>query len=63
MVTEYGVSDFFGLASYERSRPPMFLHESLSTGKIYSEAKAAQIDDEIARFVDETHQRVRKIPS
>jgi cell division protease FtsH len=27
------------------------------------EAKAAQIDDEVARFVDEAHQRVRKILS
>jgi cell division protease FtsH len=63
MVTEYGMSDAMGLVSYERSRQPMFLPESFSTGKVYSEAKAAQIDDEVARFVDEAHQRVRKILS
>ncbi|MGD9250240.1 MAG: cell division protein FtsH, partial [Desulfobacterales bacterium] len=63
MVTEYGMSDALGLVSYERSRQPMFLPESFSTGKVYSEAKAAQIDDEVARFVDEAHQRVRKILS
>jgi cell division protease FtsH len=63
MVTEYGMSDSMGLVSYEKSRPPMFLPESFSTGKNYSEAKAAQIDDEVARFVDEAHQRVRKILS
>jgi cell division protease FtsH len=63
MVTEYGMSDAMGLVSYERSRQPMFLPESFSTGKVYSEAKAAQIDEEVARFVDEAHQRVRKILS
>jgi len=32
-------------------------------GKNYSEAKAAQIDEEVTRFVEEAHQRVRKILS
>jgi len=63
MVTEYGMSDLLGLVSYERPRQAMFLPESFSSGKNYSEAKAAQIDDEIKRFVDEAHQRVRKILS
>ena len=61
MVTEYGMSDTLGLVSYERPRQAMFPQESFSSGKNYSEAKAAQIDDEITRFVDEAHQRVRKI--
>lgn len=63
MVTEYGMSDLLGLVSYERPRQPMFLPESFSQGKHYSEAKAAQIDEEVTRFVDEAHQRVRKILS
>ncbi|MCG6912184.1 MAG: cell division protein FtsH, partial [Deltaproteobacteria bacterium] len=63
MVTEYGMSDLLGLVSYERPRQAMFLPESFSSGKNYSETKAAQIDDEIERFVDEAHQRVRKILS
>ena len=63
MVTEYGMSDSLGLVSYERPRPAMFLPESFSSGKNYSETKAAQIDDEIKRFVDEAHQRVREILS
>ena len=29
----------------------------------YSEEKSAQIDEEIARFIDEAHQRVKKILS
>jgi cell division protease FtsH len=63
MVTEYGMSDSLGLVSYERPRQAMFLPESFSSGKNYSQTKAAQIDDEIKRFVDEAHQRVRKILS
>jgi cell division protease FtsH len=63
MVTEYGMSDRLGLVSYERPRQPMFLPENFSPGKNYSEAKAAQIDEEVTRFVEEAHQRVHKILS
>jgi cell division protease FtsH len=49
--------------TYERPRQPMFLPESFSPGKNYSEAKAAQIDEEVARFVEEAHKRVREILS
>jgi cell division protease FtsH len=63
MVAEYGMSDQLGLVSYERPRQPVFLPENFSSGKKYSEAKAAQIDDEVTRFVEEAHQRVRKILS
>jgi cell division protease FtsH len=63
MVAEYGMSDRLGLVSYERPRQAMFLPESLSSGKNYSEAKAGQIDEEVARFIEEAHQRVRKILS
>ncbi|MCF8079214.1 MAG: ATP-dependent zinc metalloprotease FtsH [Desulfobacterales bacterium] len=63
MVTEYGMSDVLGLVNYERPRQAMFLPENFSPGKNYSEAKSAQIDDEIDRIVDEAHQRVRKILS
>jgi cell division protease FtsH len=63
MVTEYGMSDSIGLVSYERPRQGMFLPERFSSDRQYSEAKAAQIDDEVSRFVDEAHQRVRNILS
>jgi cell division protease FtsH len=63
MVTEYGMSDRLGLVSYERPRQPMFLPENFSPGKNYSEAKATQIDEEVSRFIEEAHQRVRKILS
>jgi cell division protease FtsH len=61
MVTEYGMSDSLGLVTYERPRQPMFAPEGFATTKTYSEEKGAQIDEEIARFVEEAHQRVRKI--
>ncbi len=61
MVTEYGMSERLGLVTYERARQPMFAPEGFAASKTYSEEKAAQIDEEIARFVDEAHQRVRKI--
>ncbi len=63
MVTEYGMSERLGLVTYERPRQPMLMPESFSTGKNYSEAKAAQIDEEVARFVAEAHIRVYKILS
>ncbi len=61
MVAEYGMSERLGLVSYERPRQAMFLPNSLSSSKNYSEAKAAQIDEEVTRFIEEAHQRVRKI--
>jgi len=61
MVTEYGMSERLGLVAYERERRPMFLPESFSPSKAYSEEKAAQIDEEVARVMEEAHQRVRGI--
>ena len=63
MVTEYGMSDRLGLVSYERPRQPMFLPESFAPGKNYSESKAAEIDEEVDRLMEEAHQRVRNILS
>jgi cell division protease FtsH len=63
MVTEYGMSDRLGLVTYERERRPMFLPQSFSAGKTYSEARAGQIDEEISRVIGEAHERVRGILS
>ncbi len=63
MVAEYGMSESLGLVSYERPRRPMFPPDGFSSGKQYSEAKAAQIDDEVSRIMEEAHQRVRRILS
>jgi cell division protease FtsH len=63
MITEYGMSDRLGLVTYERERRPMFLPEPFSGGKTYSEARAAQIDEEISKIIEEAHERVREILS
>jgi len=63
MITEYGMSDRLGLVTYERERRPMFLPEPFSAGKTYSEARAAQIDEEISKVIEEAHERVREILS
>ena len=60
MVVEFGMSDLLGLVTYERPRQSMFAPEGVSR-KNYSEQKAAQIDEEIAKFVEDAHQRVRGI--
>ncbi len=63
MVTEYGMSELLGLVTYEHARQPMFLPESFTPSKTYSETKATQIDEEISRVIDKAHERVRKILS
>jgi cell division protease FtsH len=63
MVTEYGMSDSLGLATYERPRQPTFFPGGYNSHKAYSEKKAAQIDDEVTRVIEEAHQRVRGILS
>ncbi len=63
MVTEYGMSDRLGLVTYERERRPIFLPESFTPTKTYSEAKAAEIDEEISRVMEEAHRRVKQILS
>ncbi len=63
MVTEYGMSDRLGLVTYERPQAARFLPGTLPPNKAYSEEKAAQIDEEISKVVEQTHQRVREILS
>ncbi len=63
MVTEYGMSDRLGLVTYERPRHSMFLPDSFSHGKIYSEQKAGEIDEEISQLIEQAHQRVLGILS
>jgi cell division protease FtsH len=63
MVAEYGMSDRLGLVTFELPRQPTFLPQGFSPSKTYSEEKAGQIDEEVARLIEEAHQRVRKILS
>jgi len=61
MVTEYGMSDRLGLVTYERPRQPLFAPDNFGQNKTYSETKAAEIDEEISRVIDEAHKRVQTI--
>jgi cell division protease FtsH len=63
MVAEYGMSDLLGPVTYEHPRQPMFLPETYTPAKTYSETRATQIDEEISRVMDEAHERVRGILS
>src|SRR5271157_5060002 len=63
MAAEYGMSDLLGPVTYERPRQPMFLPETYTPAKTYSETRATQIDEEISRVMDEAYKRVRNILS
>ena len=63
MVTRYGMSDKLGAILYgsEHSQDEVFLGRDFSSGKNYSEATAAAIDEEIRRIISESHDRCRNI--
>jgi cell division protease FtsH len=61
MVAEFGMSDLLGPVTYERPRQAMFLPESYSAGKAYSETRATQIDEEISSLMEKAQERVRNI--
>lgn len=63
MVAEYGMSDLLGPVTYDRPRQPMFLPESYSPAKTYSETRATQIDEEISSVMEKAEARMRKILS
>lgn len=63
MVAEYGMSDLLGPVTYERPRQAMFLPESFSQSKTYSETRATQIDEEISRVMEQAQERVRNVLS
>jgi cell division protease FtsH len=63
MVAEYGMSDLLGPVTYDRPRQPMFLPESYSPAKTYSETRATQIDEEISSLMEKAEARVRNILS
>jgi cell division protease FtsH len=62
MVKEYGMSGRMGLTSYERPHNPFLKGgEWMPTEKEYSEKTAAEIDDEVRRILEETHDKTRGI--
>jgi cell division protease FtsH len=57
MVAHYGMSERLGLATFEQ--PPSAPYVPAGQSTAYSERTARLIDAEIARLLDEAHQRVR----
>ncbi|MCS7069978.1 MAG: AAA family ATPase, partial [Anaerolinea sp.] len=61
MVAQFGMSETLGPVNFGEDERQPFLGYSLSQGRTYSEATAAQIDAEVRRIVEDAHRRTRKI--
>ena len=57
MVASYGMSEKLGTVSFESGHDEVFLGRTMGQGRGYSEAVAAQIDEEVRRVVDEACRR------
>jgi len=60
MVTEYGMSQTLGRASYQRDQGPTFMGGKGARGD-HSEETAREIDVEIRDIIDQQYQRAREI--
>jgi cell division protease FtsH len=63
MVTRYGMSEKLGTVLYgsEHSSDEVFLGRDFSSGKNYSEATAAEIDEEIRKIIADSYARCKEI--
>lgn len=61
MVTSYGMSERIGPIDYGADNGEIFLGRDFAAGKGYSEVKAAEIDDEIHRIIEEAHHACEKL--
>ena len=61
MVAVYGMSETIGSVSFEGGHDEVFIGRTMSQGRSYSEAVAAQIDEEVRRLVDEASRRCEDI--
>ena len=57
MVASYGMSDKMGTVAFDSGHDEVFLGRTMGQGRGYSEAVAAQIDEEVRRLVDEAYRR------
>jgi len=63
MVCEWGMSDRLGPLSYGKKEEQIFLGREIATHKDYSEETAEKIDEEVARIVNESYERAKKLLS
>ncbi len=61
MVTEYGMSEELGPVSYGTSGSDVFLGRDLVGRKDYSEQKAREIDDEVAKILSQKYDEARQL--
>ena len=61
MVTTYGMSERLGTISYDSSDNEIFIGRDLGREKNYSERTAAEIDEEVARIINEAYIKCKKI--
>ena len=55
------MSETIGSVAFESGHDEVFIGRTMSQGRSYSEAVAAQIDEEIRRVVDEAYRRCEDI--
>jgi len=61
MVASYGMSEKMGTVSFESGHDEVFIGRTMSHGRSYSEAVAAQIDEEVKTIVATAYQRCETI--
>ena len=61
MVKEFGMSEKLGYVTFEKEKGPLFLPSPLGSTREYSEDTAKQIDEEVKRIIDESHQKIKEI--
>ena len=61
MVASYGMSEKLGTVSFESGHDEVFLGRTMGQGRGYSEAVAAQIDEEVRRVVDDACRRCEEL--
>ena len=61
MVASYGMSDKIGTVSFESGHDEVFIGRTMTQGRSYSEAVAAQIDEEVKAVVARAYARCQEI--
>ena len=61
MVATYGMSDKIGTVAFESGHDEVFIGRTMTQGRSYSEAVAAQIDQEVQRLVADAYGRCEQI--
>ena len=63
MVASYGMSDKIGAVAFDSGHDEVFIGRTMSQGRSYSEAVAAQIDEEIKSVLAKAYHRCEEILS